>query len=161
MPERKVFRLTSGEGYGAVVNGNFVRVVIGLGGFYVSVYAFLSDDTSLFQVFDNAADAVKWGVETAKNHQGKSREKFPVAHWEIRHGYSLTVSLEDSGEYEGEIFPLWYDSHPDPLRNFKRWPTRDEAIQWAREAADEAARQDDDYQSRRRQIRDALAEQAE
>ena len=41
MAERRIFRLTSGEGYGAVVYGNFIKVNIGLGGYYASVYAFL------------------------------------------------------------------------------------------------------------------------
>lgn len=160
MPERKVFRLTSGEGYGAVVNGNFVRVTISFRGFYASVYAFLSDDNGQDSHFDNAADAVAWAVATAKTHEGKSRERFPVAHWEIRHGYSITIDVEESGSYEAETFPLWVDSPPDPFRNFKKFTDLDEAIQWARQAADEQAGHKGDYESRLQQISDALTAQS-
>ncbi len=160
VPERRIFPLTSGEGYGAVVNGNFIRINIGMGGFYASVYAFLSDDNGQFNKFDNAADAVAWAVATAETHQGQPRGRFPIAHWEIRHGYSVTVELVDSGEYEGEIFALWIDSRPEPIRIYKRFPTQDEAVQWAREEADAQAGHDNDYQLRLRQIRDALEAQS-
>ena len=155
-PERRIFRLTSGEGYGAVVNGNFIKVGKGFRGFSASVYAFLSDDNGQYSEFDNAADAVAWAVNTAKSHQGQSREKFPVAHWEIRHGYSITIEADESGSYEAETFPLWVDSPPDPLRNFKKFTDLDEALEWARKTADEQAGYDADYEQALRQIREAL-----
>ena len=159
-PERRVFRLTSGGGYGAVVNGNFIRVSIGLEKFYASVYAFLSDANGQNGAFDSVADAVTWAIATAKTHHGQSREKFPVAHWEIRDGYSITVKLTDSGEYEGEIFELRIDSEPEPMRIYQRFPTQDEAVQWAREAVDVQIGYEDDYQLKLRQIRDALEAQS-
>lgn len=156
MPERRIFRLTSGDGYGAVVNGNFVRVATGFRGVHASVYAFLSDDNGQYSEFDNAADAVAWAVNTAKSHQGQSREKFPVAHWEIRHGYSITIKADESGSYEAETFPLWVDSPPDPMRNFRKFADLDEAIKWARRSADEQAGYDNNYCLKRRQILEEL-----
>ena len=161
MAESRIFRLTSGEGYGAVVNGNFIRINIGIGGFYASVYAFLSDDNGQYSQFDNAADAVSWAVATANTHEGQARERFPVAYWEIRKGYSITVKLTDSGEYKGDIFPLWVDSEPEPMRIFKQFPTQDEAVQWARRAADEQADQQQNYELRLLQIKNELEAQSE
>lgn len=160
MPERRIFRLTSGEGSGAVVNGNFIRVRTGFRGFPAFVCAFLSDDNGQYSEFNNAVEAAAWAVAAAKTNQGQPRGRFPIAYWEIRNGYSVTVRLTDSGEYEGETFALWIDSEPEPLRNFKRFPTQDEAVQWAREAADEQAAHDNDYELRLCQIRDALEAQS-
>ena len=156
MADSRIFRLSSGQGYGAVVNGNFIKINTDFRGFSASVYAFPSDDNGQFSEFENAVDAVAWAFATAKTHQGQTRERFPVAYWEIRNGYSITVRLTDSGESEGEIFALWIDSGPDPFRIFKLFPTKDEAVQWAREAADVQAGQDNDYELRLRQIMDAL-----
>ena len=78
-PDRRVFRLTSGQGFGAVINGNFVKVDIGFKGFHASVYAFLSDDNHQYGNFDNVNDAVAWAVATAAEHQGKPRQRFPIA----------------------------------------------------------------------------------
>ena len=156
MPERRIFRLTSGSGYGAVVNGNFVRVATSFRGIHASVYAFLSDDNGQYSEFDNAADAVAWAVNTAKSHQGQSRETFPIAHWEIRHGYSITIKGDESGSYEAETFPLWVDSHPDPMRNFRKFADLDEALEWARRSADEQAGYDNNYGLKRRQILEEL-----
>ena len=101
-----------------------------------------------------------WAVATAETHQGRPRERSPITYWEIRNGHSITVELTNSGEYEGEIFELWIDSEPEPFRNYKRFPTQDEAIQWAREAADVQAGHYNDYQLKLRQIRDALEAQS-
>ena len=161
MSESRIFRLTSGEGYGAVLNGNFVKVTIGMGGYYASVYAFLSDDNGQFGRFDNIADAVNWAVATARTHQGQPRERSLIAYWEIRNGFSITVKLTDSGEYEGETFALWIDSEPEPFRNFKRFPTLDEAVQWARKATDEQTDHESGYEFRLRKIRDELQAQSE
>ena len=160
MPERRIFRLTSGEGYGAVVNGNFLRISTGFRGIHASVYAFLSDDNGQYSEFDNAADAVAWAVNTAQSHQGQSREKFPVAHWEILHGYSITIRADESGSYEAETFPLWVDSPPDPMRNFRKFAYLDEAIEWARRSADEQAGYDNNYGLKLRQILEALEAQS-
>ncbi len=160
MAESRIFRLTSGEGYGAVVNGNFIKINIGMREFYASVYAFLSDDNGQFCRFDNAADAVSWAVATANTHEGQARDRFPVAYWEIRKGYSITVRLTDSGEYKGEIFPLWVDSEPEPMRIFKQFPTQDEAVQWARRATDEQVDQEQDYELRLLQIKNELEAQS-
>ncbi len=160
-PESRIFRLTSGEGYGTVVGGNFVKVCVGMRGFYASVYAFLSDDNHQNSEFDNAADAVAWAVATAKAHQGQPRERFPIEYWEIRNGYSITVRLTDSGEYEGEIFELRVDSEPEPIRIYRRFPTQDEAVQWAREAADVQTGHGNDYEMKLRQITDALQAQSD
>ena len=160
MSESRIFRLTSGEGYGAVVNGNFVKVTIAMGGYYASVYAFLSDDNGQFGRFDTEADAANWAITTATTHEGQPRERSPITYWEIRNGFSITVKLTDSGEYEGEIFGLWIDSEPGPLRIFEQFPTQDEAVQWARKVADEQADQERDYELRLLRIRDELEAQS-
>lgn len=159
-PERRIFRLTSGEGYGAVVNGNFIKVDIGMDKFYAHVYAFLSDGNGQYSVFDTVADAVAWAVDTAKTHQGQPMERSSIQYWEIRNGYSITVKLTDSGEYEGEVTELWIDSDPGPLRNFKQFHAQDEALQWARDAADEQKGYENDYRLKLREIRDALEAQS-
>ena len=158
MPERRILRLTSGEGYGTVAYGNFIEVHIGLRGFSASVSAFLSDANHQHRKFDNATDAVAWAIATAETHQGQPHQFSKVGYWEIRNGYSVTVKLTDSGEHEGEIFPMWFNSEPEPIRIYKGFPTQDEAIQWSREAADKQFGHDNDYESSLRQIRDALEE---
>lgn len=156
MPERWLFPLTSGEGYGAVIHGNFVRISIGMTGFYASVYALLSYSNSQFKVFDNPADAVEWAVTTARTHQGQQGPYSKNVYWEIRHGYSITIEPEDSVGYEADIFPLWIDLGPEPMRIYKRFPEQDEALQWARQAADEQAGHDVKNERTLQQIREAL-----
>ena len=160
MAERRIFRLTSGEGYGAVVNGHFIRVRISYRGFSASVFAFLADDEGQYSEFDNAADAVAWAVATAETHQGQPRGRFPIAHWEIRNGYSITIEADDSGSYQAETYPLWVDSRPEPFRNFKDFNNLDEAIRWARQSADEQAGHDAEYEHSLQEIMAALQTQS-
>ena len=160
VPERRIFRLTSGEGYGAVVNGNFIMVRSSFRRFSASVFAFLSDYDGQYSEFDSATDAVAWAVATAETHQGQPRGRSPIVHWEIRSGYSITIEADDSGSYQAETYPLWVDSRPEPMRNFKDFTDLDEAICWARHSADEQARHDAAYEHSLQEIMAALQTQS-
>ena len=138
-----VYPMHSGEGHFAVINGNFVcikywpSVIPGEAGQYTAaVDAFLEDDDNQYQSFDRLADAVAWAVATAQTHQGQADPPSKIVHWEMRHGLAITVTETDDGGYESETFPMWHDIDPSPIRDVKRFPTRDEALQYARDSAD-------------------------
>ncbi len=156
MTENRIFPMASGGGYGAVIHGNFVEVRIDYRGFSAMVAAFQTDGNVQYQPFDNLADAVAWAVATAATHQGRPHPRSKIEYWEIRNGYSITVEPADSGGYEAETFPMWIDAGPEPIRDSKTFPTRDEAVEWARQSADEQSQRDADYQQQLRQIRDTL-----
>ena len=61
MEERKIYQLTSGEGYVVVVNENFVTLRCSGSSVYTSVRAFLADDNGQSQRFDDVAEAVTPG----------------------------------------------------------------------------------------------------
>lgn len=157
MPERQIFPMASGEGYGAVIHGNFVRISLGFRGFYASVCAFQMDDNYQFESFDTLDEAVAWAVAAAETHQGQPRPISKTEHWEIRNGYSITVGPNDSGRYKVDVFPMWVDSDHFPVLNdIETFETRDEAIEWCRRAADERSQQNTDYERSILAIRDAL-----
>ena len=160
MPEGRIFSLTSREGFGTVVNGNFVAVRVSnrvnSRGFSASVAAFQLDGNYQYQNFDTAADAVSWGVATAATHQGESGPISKIEYWEIREGYSVTISRVDGGGYEAETYPMWHDSEPEPMRNFKGFPTLDGPLDWARGSVDEQSGYDSDYELSLQQIRNSL-----
>jgi hypothetical protein len=141
MPEDRIFSLTSREGFGTVVNGNLVAVRVSnrvhSSGFSASVAAFQLDVNYQCQKFDTAADAVSWAVATAVTHQGEPRPISKIEYREIRDGHSITISRVDVGVYESETYPMWQDSEPELMRNFKRFPTLAEALDWARGSVDE------------------------
>ena len=73
MEERKIYQLTSGEGYVVVVNENFVTLRYAGSSVYTSVRAFLADDNGQSQKFDDVAEAVTWATSAAESHVGKPR----------------------------------------------------------------------------------------
>ncbi len=99
MNESRIFPLTSGEGYGAVIHKNFVTIRIGFRGFCASVSAFLSSANYQFQNFDNMADVVAWAIAAAETHQGKGRGNSRIDYSEIHNGYSIIIEPVESGEY--------------------------------------------------------------
>ncbi len=157
MAELQIFPLTSGQGYGAVIHGNFVTVCTGFRGFSASVAAFQLDGNHQYETFETAAAAAEWAVLAASTHQGKPHQISKIEYWEVRKGYSIEISRLDAGGYEAETFPMWVDSdHMEPMRNFKAFSTTEEAIEWARLSADEQSRHDDDHARTIQQIREAL-----
>ncbi len=158
MAEIQIYPMVSGEGYGAVVHGNFIRVSIGLDKFYASVLAFQSDDNHQFGVFDTPAEAVAWAVAVAETHEGQAREISRIEHWEIRDGgYSISINRTDSGEYGVDVFPMWVDSDHYPVMNdIEKFPTVEEALQFARQSADERERHRTRYEDTVQQIKTAL-----
>ncbi len=157
MPERRIFPMTSGEGYGAVVHGNFVTISRSFLGFHASVSAFQLDGNYQFQSFDTLDEAVAWAVAAAETHQGQPKPVSETEHWEIRNGYSITVGPNNSGRYKVDVFPMWVDSdHYPVLNDIETFATRDEAIEWCRRAADERSQQNADYELSLLEIRDAL-----
>lgn len=161
-----VYPMRSGEGHFAVINGNFVYIrywpsVIGDGAdrYSAHVDAFLQDDDNQYQSFDNLADAVAWAVATAQTHQGRAHPRSKIVHWEMRHGLAVTVSETDDGGYESETFPMWHDIDPSPIRDVKRFATRDEALQYARDSADVGWQGFVNYHRIISEIGDALAAQ--
>jgi len=156
MAENVIFQLTSGEGFGAVIHGNFVSVCIGYQKIYASVSAFLLDANHQYQGFDSVDEAVAWAAAVAETHQGQAREISRINYWEIRKGYSITVESVESGGYEAELHPMWFDSDPGPIRVYKTFPDRDEAIAWAREEAEQQRGRGAEYQQKLQQIRASL-----
>ena len=166
MTDPQIYPMSSGEGYAAVINGNFVSIKYWpdiLGGdnnrYTAQVSAFLQDANDQYQTFDHLADAIAWAIAAAQTHQGQPRPVSRIVHWEIRHCYAITVTQTDDGQYESETFPMWWDVDPSPIRDFKKFPTQDEALQHARNSADEYQRHNDRYRRIIQEIHDALAAQ--
>ena len=157
MAERQIFPLASGAGFAAVIHGNIVRLTAGTGTFHANVYAFPSDGNWQYRSFDTAAEATAWCVATAAVHQGKPNQYSHVEHWEVRNGYSITISRTESGDYKPDRHPIWVDSDHVPVMGFaERFPSLDEAMEWIRQAVDEESRLEADYQRELRELRDAL-----
>ena len=157
MAERQIFPLASGTGVAAVIHGNIVRLTAGTGTFTADVYAFSSDGNPQYLSFDTAAEAAAWCVATAAVHQGKPNRYSHVEHWEVRNGYSITISRTESGDYKPDRHPIWVDSDHVPVMGFaERFPSLDEAMEWVRQAVDEESRLEADYQRGLRELRDAL-----
>ena len=143
MEEIQIFPMTSGDGYGAVVHGNFVTVCIGMSTFYAHVKAFVTDGDSQFEAFETIAEAVAWGFAAAQKHLGKPHQFSKIEYWEIRNGYSITINLTDSGCYQADIFPMWVDSDNRPVMGHpETFSTLDAALDFARNTADETMRAD-------------------
>ena len=164
MNDQQIHKMQSDGGYGAVINGNFVSITYwhsAAGRRYdAHVSAFRGDRNSQYRNFDNLAEAVEWAAAAAESHQGQARPGSKVIHWEMKHSYAVTVAQTDDGEYESETVQMnWDVDHPSPLRDFKKFPTFDEALQHARDSVDEYLRQEEDHQRIVREIGDALAAQ--
>ena len=167
MGGNRVYALRSGEGYGADVGGNFVEIRYSRSvnpdrypdRYSVHLKAFPGDRNRQYQSFDTLAEAVAWGVAAAQSHRGRAHDESKIVHWEIRHGSAITVTQTDDGGYEGETFMLWYDIDPSPIRNFKKFPTFDEALEYGREWAEGSRQATDDYHRIIREIGDVLAAQ--
>ena len=143
MEEIQIFPMTSGYGYGAVVHGNFVTVCIGMSTFYAHVKAFVTDGDSQFEAFETIAEAVAWAFAAAQKHLGKPYQLSKIVYWEIRNGYSITIDLTDSGRYHADIFPMWIDSDNYPeMGHPETFSTLDDALDFARNTADETMRAD-------------------
>ena len=157
MAERQIFPLASGAGFAAVIHGNIVRLTAGTGTFNADVYAFPADGNPQYRSFDTAAEATAWCVATAAVHQGKPNQYSHVEHWEVRNGYSITISRTESGDYKPDRHPIWVDSDHVPVMGFaERFPSLHEAMEWVRQAVDEESRLEADYQRELRELRDAL-----
>ena len=157
MAERQIFPLASGTGVAAVIHGNIVRLTAGTGALHAHVYAFPSDGNRQYRSFDTAAEATAWCVATAAVHQGKPNQYSHVEHWEVRNGYSITISRTESGDYKPDRHPIWVDSDHVPVMGFaERFPSLDEALEWIRQAVDKESRLEADYQRELRELRDAL-----
>ena len=95
MEEMQIFPMTSGDGYGAVVHGNFVTVCRGMSEFHAQVQAFQTDGGSQFETFETIAEAVAWAFAAAQKHLGKPHQFSKIEYWEIRNGYSITINLTE------------------------------------------------------------------
>ena len=157
MEERKIYQLTSGEGYVVVVNENFVTLRCSGSSVYTSVRAFLADDNGQSQRFDDVAEAVTWATSAAESHVGKPRQRSQVEYWESRQCYSITIERRDSWLFRADVSPMWADSdHYPHLRDITTFSTLDEAIEQARNWADAQITGDAAWQQRLRQLREAL-----
>ena len=143
MEEMQIFPMTSGDGYGAVVHGNFVTVCRGMSEFHAQVQAFQTDGGSQFETFETIAEAVAWAFAAAQKHLGKPHQFSKIEYWEIRNGYSITINLTESGCYQADIFPMWVDSDNRPVMGHpETFSTLDAALDFARNTADETMRAD-------------------
>ena len=164
MNDRQIYPMQSDGGYGAVINGNFVSVTYRHAAdgrrYDACVSAFQSDSNSQYRNFDNLAEAVEWAAAAAESHRGQARPGSKVIHWEMKRSDAVTVAQTDGGEYESETVQMnWDVDHPSPLRDFKKFPTFDEALQHARDSVDEYQRQEEDHRRIVREIGEALAAQ--
>ena len=164
MNDRQIYPMHSDGGYGAVINGNFVSVTyrhVADGRRYdVCVSAFQGDGNSQYRNFGNLSEAVEWAAAAAESHQGQARPRSKVIHWEMKRNYAVTVAQTDDGEYESETVRMSWDvDHPSPMRDFKKFPTFDEALQHARDSVDDYQRQEEDHRRTVREIGEALAAQ--
>lgn len=161
MTAPQIYPMYSREGYGTVINGNFVAVKYWRGvnenHYSVSVYAFLGDRNRQYQSFGNLADAVAWAEAAAGTHQGQPRQPDKIIHWEMRYSYAITVAQSEDGGYESETFQMCWDIDPSPIRDFKSFPTYAEALQYARDSVDEYRRQDAEHERVIREIGEALS----
>lgn len=164
MNDQQIYPMHSNGGYGAVINGNFVSITYRHAAdgrrYDAEVSAFQGDSNSQYRNFDNLPEAVEWAAGAAESHQGQARPGSKVIHWEMKHGYAVTVSQTDDGKYESETVQMSWDvDHPSPLRDFKKFPTFDEALQYAKDSVDEYQRQEEDHRRILHEMRDALAAQ--
>ena len=164
MNDQQIYPMHSNGGYGAVINDNFVSITYSPSAegrrYDAEVSAFQGDSNSQYRNFDNLPEAVEWAAAAAESHQGQARPGSKVIHWEMKHSYAVTVSQTDDGKYESETVQMSWDvDHPSPLRDFKKFPTFDEALQYAKDSVDEYQRQEEDQQQILHEIRDALAAQ--
>ena len=153
----QIFPMTSGAGYGAVVPVNFVPVCLGMSEFHAQVLAFQTDGDSQFETFETIAEAVAWAFTAAQKHQGKPHQFSKIEYWEIRNGYSITINPTDSGCYQADIFPMWVDSDNYPVMGYaETFSTLDNALDFARNTADETMRADASYRQLVEEIRAAM-----
>lgn len=76
----------------------------------------------------------------------------------MKRSYALTVARNEDGGYESEtVQMLWDVDHPSPMRDFKKFPTFDEALQYARDLVDDYQRQEEDHQRTLREIGEAMS----
>lgn len=148
------------EGYGIVINGNFASVTLfatpGEELYSAEVSAFATDAGARSRTFRNLDEAAEWAIAAARTHEAKPNPNSGIVHWENRHGYALTVARTEAGGYESGIFPMWQDDGQPVLNDPQEFPTPEEALEHARERADQYQRSEERRQRLVRKIGDAL-----
>ena len=110
MEERKIYQLTSGEGYVVVVNENFVNV---------TVRRILS-----LHLSKGLPGRRQWAVSKVRRRSrsrhlgyicrrkpcGEAQATFPGRVLESRQCYSITIERRDSWLFGADVFPMWADS---------------------------------------------------
>ena len=160
MSELQVYQLASGRGYAAEMHGNIVNITADGKGFSALVFAHPGDVNVQYESFDTAVEAVAWCAATSAAHQCQPGQYSKVEYWEVRHGYSITISLTESGEYQPDRLPVWVDSDHYPVLQYaERFQERDAALDWIRQRVDEESQGDADYQGVLLELKDALDSQ--
>lgn len=133
--EKRIYPLTSGEGFGAIFHGNFVIVRFDWkDSFSISVLAFQSDHNGPYRSFESLDEGLAWAESVAASHKGENRH---FEYWEIYKGFTLTLKAVEEG-YRTDTFPMWVDTDHDPWLSYvKTFTAKSEAIRAARASIDE------------------------
>lgn len=148
------------EGYGIVINGNFASVTLfatsGEELYSAEVAAFATDAGAQSRTFRNLDEAAEWAIAAARTHEAQPNPSSGIVHWENRHGYALTVSRTEAGGYESGIFPMRQNDGQPVLNDPQEFPTQEEALEYARERADQYQKSEERRLRLVRKIGDAL-----
>lgn len=169
MNDRQIYAMASHDGYGIAVNGNFAQITLFPAPegyrYSVTVSSYPADRATQYRAFQELDEAVEWAIATAQTHLPQPNPFSLVVHWEHRKGYAITVSKDEArignhegsiGGYESNTFPMWHDIDQPTLNDTQRFPTVQEALEYARERVDEYQQSEESHRQLVRQIGDKL-----
>ena len=133
--EKRIYPLTSGEGYGAVLHSNFVTVRFDWkDSFSISVRAFQFDHSGPYRSFESLDEGLAWAESVAVSHKGENRH---FEYWEVYKGYTLALRSVEEG-YQTDTIPMWVDTEDGYWWSYKEtFAARADAIRAARSSIDE------------------------
>ena len=160
MNSPQIHPMTSKKGYGAVVNGNFASVTLfatpGEELYRAEVSAFATDAGAQSRTFRNLDEAAEWAIAAARTHVARPNPNSGIVQWENRHGYAITVSQNEAGNYESGVCPMWQDDDQPVLNDPQEFRTPEEALEHARTCADQYQKSEERRRRRIRRISDGL-----
>lgn len=169
MNDQQIYAMTSHHGYGIAIDGNFAQITVSPATegyrYTVTVSSFPTDRATQYRAFQDLDEAVEWAIATAQTHKPQPNPLSLVVHWEHRKGYAITVSKNEVrigngesgiGGYESSTFPMWHDLDQPTLNDTQRFPTVQEALEYARSQVDAYQQSEEHHSQLVRQIGDKL-----